>query len=171
MGFWGPFKPWLYVLKQAQNRKTHFETVSLPVAKILSPVARQAPTKYKRGFYTKNAWKEIPQFEMHRAQEWPVPRSSETQRALRDVLMPRGKNWLPTVSRQFLTHNYPRPNCLLKCLPNCLSPTREGFFFFFQSCPRGEGNCETTERQKFSRGNCFASRHQDASPGPLGKCL
>ena len=32
---------------QAQDRKTHFETVSLPVAKILSPVARQAPTKVR----------------------------------------------------------------------------------------------------------------------------
>ena len=31
--------------KQAQDRKTHFETVSLPVAQVLSPVARQAPTK------------------------------------------------------------------------------------------------------------------------------
>ena len=31
--------------KRAQDRKTHFETVWLPVAKILSPVARQAPTK------------------------------------------------------------------------------------------------------------------------------
>ena len=32
--------------KQPQNRKTLFETLSLPVAKILSPVARQAPTKF-----------------------------------------------------------------------------------------------------------------------------
>ena len=31
--------------KQPQDRKTIFETLSLPVAKILSPVARQAPTK------------------------------------------------------------------------------------------------------------------------------
>ena len=31
--------------KQPQNRKTISETLSLPVAKILSPVARQAPTK------------------------------------------------------------------------------------------------------------------------------
>ena len=85
-------------------------------------------------------------------------------------MMPRGKNGLPTVSRQFLTRNYPRPSCLLKCLPNCLSPTREGFFFF-QNCPRGEGNCETIERQKLSRGNVFASRHQDASPGPLGTAV
>ena len=53
-----------------------------------------------------------------------LPRAS--QRALRDILMPRGKNWLPTVSRQFLTRSYARPNCLLRCLPNCLSPTREG---------------------------------------------
>ena len=31
--------------KQLQDRKPVFETLSLPVAKILSPVARQAPTK------------------------------------------------------------------------------------------------------------------------------
>ena len=31
--------------KQEQDRKTHFETVSLPVAETLSAVARQAPTK------------------------------------------------------------------------------------------------------------------------------
>ena len=31
--------------KQPQDRKTIFETLSLPVAKIRSPVARQAPTK------------------------------------------------------------------------------------------------------------------------------
>ena len=31
--------------KQPQDRKTIFEILSLPVAKILSPVARQAPTK------------------------------------------------------------------------------------------------------------------------------
>ena len=75
-----------------------------------------------------------------------------SQRALRDRLMSRGKNCLPTVSRQFLTRNYPRPNCLLKCLPNCLSP-QERAFILFQNYPRGEGNCETSERQKLSRGN------------------
>ena len=31
--------------EQPQDRKTISETLSLPVAKILSPVARQAPTK------------------------------------------------------------------------------------------------------------------------------
>ena len=31
--------------KQAQDRDKHFEAVSLPVAKILSPVARHAPTE------------------------------------------------------------------------------------------------------------------------------
>ena len=31
--------------KQPQDRKTSFETPSLPVAKIVSPVARQAPSK------------------------------------------------------------------------------------------------------------------------------
>ena len=34
--------------KQPQSRKTVSETLSLPVAKILSPVARQAPTKPRR---------------------------------------------------------------------------------------------------------------------------
>ena len=36
--------------KQPQDRKTVFETLSLPVAKILSPVVRQAPTKVTRSF-------------------------------------------------------------------------------------------------------------------------
>ena len=31
------------------------------------------------------------------------------------------------VSRQFLTRNCPRPNCLLMCLQDCLTPRREGF--------------------------------------------
>ena len=58
-----------------------------------------------------------------------------------------GKDSLPTVSRQFLTRNYHRPNCLLKRLLNCLSPTREGFFFSFKMTPRGGGNGETIERK------------------------
>ena len=41
----------------------------------------------------------------------------------------------PFVSRQFLTRNYPRPNRLLKCLQNCLSPTREGIFSSFKITP------------------------------------
>ena len=52
----------------------------------------------------------------------------KTQRALRDTLMSCGKNWLPTVSRQFLTRNYPRPNGLLKSLQNCLPPPGESIF-------------------------------------------
>ena len=40
----------------------------------------------------------------------------DSQRALRDISMPRGKNRLPTVSRHSL--KYPRLNCLLTCLPN-----------------------------------------------------
>ena len=49
LGFWGPSKPRLHALKsskqQHRDRKTIFETLSLRVAKILSPVARQVPTK------------------------------------------------------------------------------------------------------------------------------
>ena len=91
----------------------------------------------------------------------------DTQRALRDILMPRGKNCLPTVSRQFLTLNCPRPNCLGKCLPNCLSPTLEDIFSSFKIAP-----VVRVIARQLSGKNClaaiFASRHQDASPGPLG---
>ena len=84
------------------------------------------------------------------------------QRALRDRLMSRGKNCLPTVSRQFLTRNYPRPNCFPKCLPNCLSPTREGFLSSFKINPA----VRVIARQVRDR-NClaaiFAPRHQDVS--------
>ena len=92
------------------------------------------------------------------------------QRALRDRLMSRGKNCLPTVSRaesrQFLTRNYPRPNCLLKCLPNCLSPTREGYLSSFKINPA----VRVIERQVRGK-NCLAAifgpRHQSVSSGPL----
>ena len=81
----------------------------------------------------------------------PFPKSALSQRALRDISMSRGKNCrLETIFDSPLPS--PKKNCLLKYLPNCLSPTREGFFLF-QNCPRGEGNCETIERQKLSRGN------------------
>ena len=40
-------------------------------------------------------------------------------------------------------------NRLLKCLPNCLSPTREGFFFPLSKLPRGEGNFETIVHARY----------------------
>ena len=96
-----------------------------------------------------------------------APQENITQRALWDILMPRGKNWLPTVSRQFLTLNYPRPNCLFRCFPNCLSPTREDIFSSFKIALVAR-----VVARQLSGKNClaaiFASRHQDASPGPLG---
>ena len=67
----------------------------------------------------------------------------------------------------------PSPKLSLKMPPKLPLPHNRGHFFLFQNCPRGEGNCAAIERQKLSRGNfclaaIFASRHQDASPGPLG---
>ena len=84
-----------------------------------------------------------------------------SQRALRDRLMSRGKTCLPTVSRQVLTRNYPRPNCLLKCLPNCLSPTREGFFFLssFKINPAVRVIARQV-RDKNCLAAIFAPRHQ-----------
>ena len=49
--------------------------------------------------------------------------------ALRDIWVPGGKDWLPTVSRQSLTRNYPRPKCLLKHLHTCIFPLRQGSKF------------------------------------------
>ena len=76
--------------------------------------------------------------------------------------MSRSKSWHPTVSRQFLTRNYPCPNCLLKCLQNCLSPTGEGIFSSFKITPA----VRVTARQSRDK-NClaaiFASRHQGHS--------
>ena len=97
----------------------------------------------------------------------PLRGTPLTQRALRDILMSRGKNCLPIVSRQFLTRNYPRPNRLLKCLPNCLSPTGEGILSSFKIYPCGEGICETSERQKLSRGN-FCPGTSRCLAGPTG---
>ena len=89
------------------------------------------------------------------------------QRALRDILMSRGKNCLPIVSRQFLTRNYPRPNRLLKCLPNCLSPTGEGIFSSFKITPAVRVIARQL-RDKNCPGAIFAPGHQDVSQGPLG---
>ena len=97
----------------------------------------------------------------------PPPEKLNSQRALRDRLMSRGKNYLPTVSRQFLTRNYPRPNRLLNCLPNCLSPTREGFLSSFKINPAVRAIARQVRDE-----NClaaiFAPRHQSVSSGPLG---
>ena len=78
--------------------------------------------------------------------------------------MSRGKNCLPTVSRQFLTRNYPRPNCLLKCLPNCLSPTREGFLSSFKINPAVRVIARQV-RDKNCLAAIFAPRHQSVSSG------
>ena len=90
-----------------------------------------------------------------------------SQRPLRDRLMSRGKNCLPTVSRQFLTRNYPHPNCLIKCPPNCLSPTREGFLSSFKINPAVRVIARQV-RDKNCLAAIFAPRHQSVSQGPLG---
>ena len=80
----------------------------------------------------------------------------------------QGPNCLPTVSRQFLTRNYPRPNRLLKCLPNCLSPTGEGIFSSFKITPAVRAIARQL-RDKNCLGAIFAPGHQDVSQGPLGE--
>ena len=94
----------------------------------------------------------------------------KNQRALRDILMSRGKNCLSIVSRQFLTRNYPRPNRLLKCLPNCLSPTGEGIFSSFKITPAVRVIARQL-RDKNCPGAIFAPGHQDSRclAGPTGK--
>ena len=52
----------------------------------------------------------------------------------------------------------PSPKLSLKMPPKLPLPHKRGLFFFFQNCPRGEGNCAAIERQKLSRGNfCLAA--------------
>ena len=70
--------------------------------------------------------------------------------------------------RGYVRQNHPftKPPFYLP-VTNSLSTTREGFSLLLQNYPRGEGNCETIERQKLSRGD-FLPRHQDVSSGPAG---
>ena len=85
---------------------------------------------------------------------------------LRDILMSRSKNDLPTVSRKFLTRNCPRPNCLLKCLRNCLSPTRDGFLPL-SNFPSWSGQFARQLRDNDCLRAIFVLRHQDVSSGSL----
>ena len=75
------------------------------------------------------------------------------------------KKWFSN-SRQFLTRNYPRPNCLLKCLPNCLSPTREGFLSSFKINPAVRVIARQV-RDKNCLAAIFAPRHQSVSSGTV----
>ena len=62
----------------------------------------------------------------------------------------------------------PHPNCLFKCLPNCLFPHKKGLVSVFQKCPHAKGNCKTTERQKLSRGKfCLAASRCLSRPSVL----
>ena len=60
-----------------------------------------------------------------------------------------------------------QPNCLLKCLPNCLSPTREGFLSSFKINPAVRVIARQV-RDKICLAAIFAPRHQSVSSGPLG---
>ena len=66
-----------------------------------------------------------------------------------------------------MTRNYPRPNCLLKCLPKLSLPHKRGLFILFQINPV----VRATARQARDK-NClaaiFAPRHQSICSGPLG---
>ena len=68
----------------------------------------------------------------------------DTQRALRDILMPSPK----------LPLKLPSP-----------FPHNRGHFFLFQNCTRGEGNCAAIERQKLSRGMPRGIKIQKTVPG------
>ena len=116
----------------------------------------------------KHSGKHFPARAPEHSCKWRLGSQLTTQRALRDRLMSRGKNCLPTVSRQFLTRNYPRPNCLFKCLPSCLSPTREGFLSSFKINPAVRVIARQV-RDKNCLAAIFAPRHQSVSSGPLGR--
>ena len=61
----------------------------------------------------------------------------------------------------------PHPNCLWKCLPDCLSPTREDFLACFKIAPPVRAIAWQL-RGKNCLAAIFASWHLDTSPGSLG---
>ena len=76
----------------------------------------------------------------YKLQEISCDTCSATRVARQGVpeILPEGPARQIDVSRQklsphcleaILTRSYPRPNCLIKCLPNCLSPTKERAFY------------------------------------------
>ena len=92
------------------------------------------------------------------------------------LLCPEGPARHLDASRQKLTPHclaaifdsqLPSPKLSLKMPPKMPLPHNRGHFFLFQNCPRGG-----VIARQLSGKNClaaiFASRHQDASPGPLG---
>ena len=64
----------------------------------------------------------------------------------------------------------PSPKLSLKVPPKLPLPHNRGHFFLFRNCPRGEGNCAASERQKLSRGNfCLAASRCLSGPSG-GQC-
>ena len=91
-----------------------------------------------------------------------------SQRALRDILMPRGKNWTPHCLAAIFDSRIPSPKLYLKMPPKLPLPHNRGHFFLFQNCPRGEGNCAAIEWKKLSRGNfCLAASRCLSGPSGL----
>ena len=103
-----------------------------------------------------------------------VLRISDLQQKAYDLIFFREK-----ASRQKLT-----PHCLaaifdsqlpssklpFKIPPKLPLPHKRGLFFFFQNCPRGEGNCAAIERQRLSRDNfCLAASRCLSRPSGKGR--
>ena len=94
------------------------------------------------------------------------PNPSNSQRAVRDILMPRGKLTLHCLAAIF-DSQLPSPKLSLKMPLKLPLPHNRGHFLLFQNCPCGEGNCAAIEQQKLSRGNfCLAASR--CLPGPSG---
>ena len=67
-----------------------------------------------------------------------------------------------------LDSQLPSSKLSLEMPPKLPLPHNRGHFFLFQNCPRGEGNCGATERQKLSRGNfCLAASRCLSGPSGL----
>ena len=98
-------------------------------------------------------------------------RKIPSQRALRGILMPRGKNCRETIFSRSVAAQLPSPrgqfrkrgkNPLLWGRGNLGGILRDNL---------GEGNCEAKIAARQRGVNFFAARHQDVSQGPLGCAL
>ena len=78
--------------------------------------------------------------------------------AFRTTASGTAENRLLTVSRQFLTRNYPRLSRPLKRPPKLSLAPKSGLECISQNNPRGEGTCETSKRQKLCLAAIFSKK-------------
>ena len=125
---------------------------------IVTSTVPTVPEGHKHRVATPENRRKLPQ-RPRRTPQRPRRTLERPRRALSD---PEGPARQIDVSRQKLSPHcleaifdsqLPSPKLSPKMPPKLSLPHKRGLFILFQNYPRGEANCETSERQKLSRGN------------------